>query len=80
MRDVTRQLLMATLILICGRIAAAQTAEDLVEKHLAALGGRAALAKVTSRSTVGTMTLSTPNGAVSGPIRSSTSNRTSPGR
>jgi Protein of unknown function (DUF3224) len=68
MRAVTRRFLMATLILICGRIAAAQTAEDLVGKHLAALGGRAALAKVTSRSTVGTMTLSTPNGAVSGSI------------
>jgi outer membrane lipoprotein-sorting protein len=56
------------LILACGRIAAAQTADDIVEKYLAALGGRAALAKVASRSTTGTITLSLPQGPVSGTI------------
>jgi hypothetical protein len=55
-------------LLLGTHIATAQTADDLVEKHLAALGGRAALAKVTSRSTTGTMALTTPNGAVSGSI------------
>lgn len=56
------------LILACGRIATAQTADDIVEKYLAAIGGRAALAKVASRSTTGTITLSLPQGPVSGTI------------
>jgi zinc protease len=65
---VTNSFLIAALILMCSRIAAAQTADDVVEKYLAAIGGRAALEKVTSRSTTGTMTLSLPNGPVSGSI------------
>lgn len=60
--------LLAALILVYGRIATAQTADEVVEKYLAALGGRAALAKLTSRSTVGTITVSLPNGPVSGSI------------
>jgi outer membrane lipoprotein-sorting protein len=46
----------------------AQTADEIIDKHLTAMGGRAALGKLTSRSTTGTMTLSTPAGEVSGPI------------
>jgi len=68
MKALWTSLLALTLTLTCGRIAAAQTADEVVEKDLAAIGGRAALAKVTSRSTTGTMTLSLPNGPVSGSI------------
>ena len=68
MKAVTNPFLIAALILTCGRITAAQTADDVVEKYLAAIGGRAALAKLTSRSTTGTMALSLPNGLVSGSI------------
>ncbi|HEU4937347.1 MAG TPA: outer membrane lipoprotein-sorting protein [Vicinamibacterales bacterium] len=68
MKAVTTPLLAAALLLTCGRSAAAQTADDVVEKYLAAIGGRAALGKVTSRSTTGTMTLSLPNGPVSGAV------------
>ena len=64
----TTPFLAAALILTCGRITAAQTADDVVEKYLAAIGGRAALAKITSRLTTGTITLSLPNGPVSGSI------------
>lgn len=39
-----------------------------MEKHLAALGGRAALAKLTTRKSTGTVTLETPNGNIAGPI------------
>jgi hypothetical protein len=53
---------------LTARIASAQTADDVIEKCLAAIGGRAALGKLTSRSTTGTMTVSTPVGDVSGPI------------
>ena len=65
---VTTPFLAAALILTSGRITAAQTADDVVEKYLAAIGGRAALAKITSRLTTGTITLSLPNGPVSGSI------------
>ena len=68
MRAVSRRLFVAMLILSCSRIAAAQTADEVIEKYLAALGGRAALGKLTSRSSIGTMTLSTPSGNVSGSI------------
>jgi outer membrane lipoprotein-sorting protein len=68
MKELKSSLLAVALILASGRIAAAQTADDVVEKYLAAIGGRAALAKVTSRSTTGTITLSLPNGPVSGTI------------
>ena len=48
--------------------AATQTADEVVEKHLAAVGGRDALMKVTSRKATGTMTVQTPNGPISGPV------------
>jgi hypothetical protein len=48
--------------------AAAQTADEIVEKHLAAIGGRAALSKLTSRMMAGTIAISTPAGEFSGPI------------
>jgi hypothetical protein len=61
-------LVLAALVLASGSSASAQTADEVVEKYLTALGGRAALGKLTSRSTAGTMTLSTPAGDISGPI------------
>src|SRR5205823_12558182 len=48
--------------------ASAQTADEIIEKALSAVGGRAALAKLTSRSMTGTITLTTPGGDVSGPV------------
>ena len=48
-------------------LASAQTADEIVEKHLAAMGGRDALGKITSRRSVGTITISTPNGDLTGP-------------
>jgi hypothetical protein len=59
---------MAGLLLVWGRPAPAQTADDIVERYLAALGGRAALERVKSRSMTGTIVLSTPAGDVSGTI------------
>jgi hypothetical protein len=65
-------LLIATTALLTSRSesALAQTADEVVEKHLAAIGGREALGKVTSRITSGSITLSTPGGDVSGPVES----------
>src|SRR5262245_2337660 len=49
-------------------VASAQTAEEIVEKSIAALGGRPAHAKVESRLTVGTIVLSPPVGDINGTI------------
>jgi hypothetical protein len=56
------------LVLAVAHAAAAQTADDIVEKHIAAIGGRAALGKLTSRVMTGTFTITTPAGEFSGPI------------
>jgi len=56
------------LVLGLGEIASAQTADEVVEKHLTAMGGREALGKLTSRKIVGTITVSTPQGDISGPL------------
>jgi zinc protease len=47
---------------------AVQSADDVIEKHLAAIGGRAALAKLTSRRSIGKVTIGTPNGDITGSI------------
>jgi hypothetical protein len=47
----------------------AQTADEVIEKHLTALGGREALGKITSRTMSGTIALSTPAGEVTGSIQ-----------
>lgn len=49
-------------------VSSAQTADEIVEKTLTALGGRDALGKLSSRATSGTITASTPGGDVSGTI------------
>ena len=48
--------------------ASAQTADEVVDKYLAAIGGKEALAKLTSRRAIGTITVSTPVGDLGGPI------------
>ena len=48
--------------------ALAQTADEIVEKHIAASGGRAAYAKITSRTAAGTISVTTPIGDLSGDI------------
>jgi hypothetical protein len=61
--------LTAVVLVLGGALtAAAQTADEIIEKHIAALGGRAALGKLTSRVLTGTITVSTPAGEFSGPI------------
>jgi hypothetical protein len=46
----------------------AQTADEVIDRCLAAMGGRAAFSKLVSRSTTGTITLSTPAGDITGSI------------
>lgn len=45
-----------------------QTADDVVEKHIAAIGGRAALGKTTSQVATGTLAVSTQMGEIAGTV------------
>ena len=67
MRVIAKGVLLTAFVLM-GAGASAQTADEVIEKGIVASGGREALAKVTSRATTGTMTVSTPGGDISGTI------------
>jgi outer membrane lipoprotein-sorting protein len=59
---------LALLVLWSGPLAA-QSADDIVEKYLAATGGRAALTKLTSTTANGSITLTSPVGQLAGTIQ-----------
>jgi len=65
---IAMRLAVAVVVLVSAHAAWAQTAEDVIEKSLAALGGRAAHAKIKTRSMAGTITLVTPVGDIPGTI------------
>ena len=58
----------AALIIFAATDAFAQTADQVIERFITATGGRAAYAKLRSRSASGTITLSTPAGDMTGSI------------
>lgn len=58
----------ATIVVLWAQAASAQTAEEIVDKTIAALGGRAAHAKINSRVASGDITLATPIGDIKGTI------------
>ena len=68
MKTVICALLAPLLLLGSVQATAAQSVDEIVERHLTASGGRAALEKLTSRALTGTITLPTPGGDLSGPI------------
>jgi len=61
---------MVLLVVTMTPSARAQTADEVIEKHIAALGGREALGKLTSRHSTGAVTLSTGTGDLSGSFES----------
>jgi zinc protease len=67
-KGLTGFLILTLSLMIWAKTASAQTADDIIQKHLAASGGRAAFAKLKSRSSVGTLTLATPAGNITGSI------------
>lgn len=56
------------LLLVSVASATAQTADEIVEKHLAALGGREALGRIQTRVSTGTVTVTTPVGDLTGTV------------
>jgi hypothetical protein len=56
------------LAMACAHVALAQTADEVIEKSITAVGGRAALMKLKTRSMTGTITLSTPAGEIAGSV------------
>ena len=69
MRSVSIRLAIAIVVLASGTTVWAQpTANDVIEKSLEALGGRAAHAKLQSRSATGAIVLSTPAGDINGTV------------
>jgi outer membrane lipoprotein-sorting protein len=68
LNTISKRLVILALFLGFVQVASAQTADEVIEKHLAALGGRAAFAKLKSRKMTGTITVSTPVGDLAGTI------------
>lgn len=65
----TRFLVATAVLLTLGTSAAlAQTADEIVEKHLAAMGGREALGRVRTRVSTGTVRVETAVGPISGTV------------
>jgi outer membrane lipoprotein-sorting protein len=67
----TKRLLLLTvaaLIVLPASRAHAQTADEVVEKYLTALGGRATLGKLTTRTATGTISVTTPAGDLTGTV------------
>lgn len=61
-------LVLAAVLVVCSTTASAQTVDDVINKSIAAVGGRAALMKLKSRSMTGTITLATPAGDIVGSV------------
>src|SRR4030095_6690303 len=68
MTKTLRPVIAALALMLWAVPAFAQTADEIIEKHLAATGGRAALSKVTARISNGPIALTTPVGELKGPI------------
>jgi len=60
--------LLLALFVFLPSLVGAQTADEIVEKALTAMGGRAALGKVTSRTSTGNISVTTPAGDVTGTV------------
>jgi hypothetical protein len=68
MRTLIQRLAVGVVVLAFAHTAAAQTADEIIEKSIAAQGGRAAFQKIKTRTMSGTITLGTPAGDIPGTI------------
>src|SRR5262245_10158172 len=58
----------AVAVLACAHPSAAQTADEIIEKSIAAMGGRAAMEKIKTRVGTGTLSIGTPAGELTGSV------------
>ena len=68
MTKTSQRIAIAAALLLWAIPSLAQTADEIIEKHLAATGGRTALNKLTSRVSSGTIALTTPVGELKGTV------------
>lgn len=68
MRTFTQRLVVAVLALAWAHTALAQTADEVIEKSIAAMGGRAAHEKIKTRVTTGELSIGTPAGDIAGTV------------
>jgi outer membrane lipoprotein-sorting protein len=68
MKGVARSLVFISCAALWAVQASAQTADEVVEKHLAAMGGREGLTKLQSRTATGSITVSVQGADLAGPL------------
>ena len=68
MRILIQRLAAVVVLLSLPLTASAQTADEILEKSIAAMGGRTAMEKLTSRQATGTLTIGTPGGDITGTV------------
>jgi zinc protease len=68
MRILIQRLAAVAVVLAWAHTSSAQTADEVIEKSIAAMGGRAAMEKIKTRSMTGSIALSTPAGEIPGTI------------
>jgi hypothetical protein len=68
MRILAQRFATAVIVLAGAHVSSAQTADEIIEKSIAAMGGRAAMEKITSRSMTGEISLTTPAGDIPGTV------------
>ena len=62
------RLAFAAIVLLFAATASAQTADEVIEKSITAMGGRAAMEKIKSRIMTGTLSIGTPAGDITGTV------------
>jgi outer membrane lipoprotein-sorting protein len=69
MRMFARRVAVAVVVILASAgVASAQTADEIIEKSIAAMGGRAAMEKAKTRLMVGTIAIGTPAGDIAGTV------------
>ena len=68
MRTLIQRFATVVVVLAWTHLAAAQTADEVINKSIDAMGGRAAMEKIKTRSMAGSLTLGTPAGDIPGTI------------
>ncbi|HEX8029779.1 MAG TPA: hypothetical protein VF491_15005 [Vicinamibacterales bacterium] len=68
MKNLIPRFVAVVVVLAWAHTSSAQTADEVIEKSIAAMGGRAAMEKIKTRSMTGSIALSTPVGEIPGTI------------